>query len=174
MGKDGAERYRVHNLPEYESPGVYELAVAVSPSGLGRGIKADQIVPVYVGQADSARTRLQHYGRRGAHLGKSCSVGNGSELICKGPGLFEEMLARGYTIVYRWAPVSLIYVVLISWILTGCDDCIVITACYGICVLVAVVSNTMSSFSSIFIEYWYPLFIWKIWSCGVCASSFII
>ncbi|XP_004288923.1 PREDICTED: uncharacterized protein LOC101314605 [Fragaria vesca subsp. vesca] len=104
VGKDGAERYRVHNLPEYESPGVYELAVAVSPSGLGRGIKADQIVPVYVGQADSARTRLQHYGRRGAHLGKSCSVGNGSELICKGPGLFEEMLARGYTIVYRWAP----------------------------------------------------------------------
>ncbi|PRQ46810.1 putative transcription factor HRT family [Rosa chinensis] len=104
-GKDGAERYRVQNLPGNESPGVYELGVAVPPSGSGRGIKADQIVPVYVGQADSARTRLQQYGRTGAHLGRSCS-GNPSEQICKGPGLIEEMLESGYSIVYRWAPMG--------------------------------------------------------------------
>ncbi|XP_050371225.1 protein EFFECTOR OF TRANSCRIPTION 2 isoform X2 [Argentina anserina] len=102
--KDGAERYRVHNLPSDESPGVYELGVAVLPSGSGRVIKADQIVPVYVGQADNVTTRLRQYGRTGAHLGKSCSFGNRYELICKGPGLFQQMLARGYTIVYRWAP----------------------------------------------------------------------
>ncbi|XP_061994908.1 protein EFFECTOR OF TRANSCRIPTION 2-like [Rosa rugosa] len=104
-GKDGAERYRVQNLPGNESPGVYELGVAVPHSGSGRGIKADQIVPVYVGQADSARTRLQQYGRTGAHLGRSCS-GNPSEQICKGPGLIEEMLDGGYSIVYRWAPMG--------------------------------------------------------------------
>nr|XP_011459781.1 PREDICTED: uncharacterized protein LOC101314891 isoform X3 [Fragaria vesca subsp. vesca] len=100
LGKEGAERYRVYNLPRDESPGVYELGVAVSRSGLGRGVEADRIVPVYLGQADSVRTRLQQYGRTGAHLGKCCS----SERIRKGPGLFEEMLGRGYPIVYRWAP----------------------------------------------------------------------
>ncbi|KAM5547427.1 protein EFFECTOR OF TRANSCRIPTION 2-like [Rosa sericea] len=106
VGKEGAERYRVHNLPRNESPGVYELGVAVLRSGSGRGIKADKIVPVYLGQADSVRTRLRQYGRTGAHLGKCCSVGIPSERIRKGPGLFEEMLARGYPIVYRWAPMG--------------------------------------------------------------------
>ncbi|PRQ46811.1 putative transcription factor HRT family [Rosa chinensis] len=106
VGKEGAERYRVHNLPRNESPGVYELGVAVLRSGLGRGIEADKIVPVYLGQADSVRTRLQQYGRTGAHLGKCCSVGIPSERIRKGPGLFEQILARGYPIVYRWAPMG--------------------------------------------------------------------
>ncbi|XP_061994992.1 protein EFFECTOR OF TRANSCRIPTION 2-like [Rosa rugosa] len=109
VGKEGAERYRVQNLPRNESPGVYELGVAVlrGGTGLGRGIEADKIVPVYLGQADSVRTRLQQYGRTGAHLGKCCcSVGIPSERIRKGPGLFEEMLARGYPIVYRWAPMG--------------------------------------------------------------------
>ncbi|XP_050376351.1 protein EFFECTOR OF TRANSCRIPTION 2-like [Argentina anserina] len=102
-GKEGAERYRVHNMPKDESPGLYELGVAV---WRGRGTGSDKVVPVYLGQADSVRTRLQQYGRTGAHLGKCCAVGNTSERLRKGPGLFEEMLARGYPIVYRWAPME--------------------------------------------------------------------
>ncbi|XP_050121398.1 protein EFFECTOR OF TRANSCRIPTION 2-like [Malus sylvestris] len=89
LGKEGAERYRVHNLPEKESPDVYELGVS-GCSSQGREIgKHDPgcIVPVYLGQADNVRTRLQQYGRSGAHLGKE----------------FEDLLSRGNSIAYRWA-----------------------------------------------------------------------
>lgn len=90
LGEEGAERYRVDNLPECESPGLYELGIAGLHSGLGRQIEPDQIIPVYLGQADSVRTRLQQYGRTGSHLGSN----------------FEEILAKGYPIVYRWAPMG--------------------------------------------------------------------
>ncbi|KAK9947927.1 hypothetical protein M0R45_003522 [Rubus argutus] len=103
LGKEGAERYRLHNLPKSESPGLYELGIAVLRGGLGRQIEPDQIVPVYLGQADSVRTRLQQYGRTGAHLG---SIGHPSDRSRKGPGFFEEVLARGYPVVYRWAPMG--------------------------------------------------------------------
>lgn len=68
------------------------------------------IVPVYVGKSDNIRTRLQQYGRVGAHLENDCS---NSELhvhenVCgsKRAGLFTEIFSRGFSIVYRWAPVS--------------------------------------------------------------------
>ncbi|KAF3439581.1 hypothetical protein FNV43_RR17859 [Rhamnella rubrinervis] len=113
LGKDGAERYRVHNLPTSSSPGVYELAIAVSHTGLGRKIvklDPERIVVVYLGQAENLRTRLQHYGRTGAHLGNSYSTDHPTDCKTvssqKGPGLFEEILSRGYPIVFRWAPMQ--------------------------------------------------------------------
>lgn len=113
LGKEGAERYRVYNLPKDSGPGVYELGIAVSRTGLGREIgklDPERIVVVYLGQADSVRTRLQRYGRSGAHLGNSYSTGFPNDCktaLQKGPGLFEEILLRGYPIVFRWAPVSI-------------------------------------------------------------------
>ncbi|VVA10385.1 PREDICTED: EFFECTOR OF [Prunus dulcis] len=109
LGIEGAERYRVHNLPEKESPGVYELGIAVLRTGLGREIgklDPDYIVPVYLGQADNVRTRLQQYGRSGAHLGNGCPTGHPSDRVQKGPGLFAEILSRDYPVVYRWAPME--------------------------------------------------------------------
>lgn len=71
----------------------------------------ERIVVVYLGQAENVRTRLQHYGRTGAHLGNRYSTGQPTDCktatLQKGPGLFEEILSRGYPIVFRWAPVSI-------------------------------------------------------------------
>ncbi|KAM1155637.1 hypothetical protein ACFX13_027099 [Malus domestica] len=111
LGKEGAERYRVHNLPKKESPGVYELGISVSRTSLGREIgklNPDYIVPVYLGQADNVRTRLQQYGRSGSHLGNGSVTGHPTDRVRKekGPGLFVEILSRGYPIVYRWAPME--------------------------------------------------------------------
>ena len=93
---------------------MYELGIAASRTGLGREIgklDPDRIVVVYLGQADNVRTRLQHYGRSGSHLGNSSSTGPPADCKAvgqqKGPGLFEEILARGYPIVFRWANVSI-------------------------------------------------------------------
>lgn len=109
-GKEGSARYRIHNLPEKSCPGVYELAIAVSSSALGRGIyklAPDRIVVVYLGQADNVRARLQHYGRSGSHLGNSgCFDYSIDASIQKGRPLFREIFSQGYPIVYRWAPVS--------------------------------------------------------------------
>ncbi|CAN6699319.1 unnamed protein product [Malus baccata var. baccata] len=110
LGKEGAERYRVHNLPKKESPGVYELGVS-GCSSQGREIgKLDPgcVVPVYLGQADNVRTRLQQYGRSGAHLGNGSSTGHPTDSVQKekGRGLFEDLLSSGYPIVYRWAPME--------------------------------------------------------------------
>lgn len=111
LGKEGAARYRLHNLPKSSGPGVYELGIAVSHTGLGREVNKldrDRIVVVYLGQADNVRTRLQHYGRTGAHLGNSYpnAYPNDSKSVSlqKGPQLFEETSKRGYPIVFRWAP----------------------------------------------------------------------
>ncbi|XP_038880281.1 protein EFFECTOR OF TRANSCRIPTION 2-like [Benincasa hispida] len=111
LGKEGAERYRIHNLPKVSGPGLYELGIAVSSSGLGREIPkldADWIVVVYLGEADNVRTRLQHYGRSGSHLGNGylCVVDCKVVPLEKGPGLFQEMFSRGYSVVYRWAPMK--------------------------------------------------------------------
>lgn len=112
-GKEGFAKYRIHNLPAKSSPGVYELGIAVSRSGLGRKVNnldPNRIVVVYLGQADNVRTRLQRYGRTGAHLGNSCSSYDPDDCspasIQKGMGLFEEIFSKGYPIIYRWAPVS--------------------------------------------------------------------
>ncbi|KAE8637472.1 hypothetical protein CSA_004505 [Cucumis sativus] len=111
LGKEGAERYRIHNLPKVSGPGLYELGITVSSSGLGREIAkldADWIVVVYLGEADNVRTRLQHYGRSGSHLGNAyfCVVDCKVFPLEKGPSLFQEMFSRGYSIVYRWAPMK--------------------------------------------------------------------
>ena len=76
--------------------------------GLGREISklaphSHRIVVVYLGQADNVRTRLQRYGRTGAHLHSGCSNGSSPQ---KGRPLFEEVFSQGFSIVYRWAPVS--------------------------------------------------------------------
>ncbi|KZV29642.1 hypothetical protein F511_00920 [Dorcoceras hygrometricum] len=100
LGK-GAERYRTHNLPNCTScPGVYELGVGISSPLLGRDkrrLDSRAVVPVYLGQADNVRNRLQQYGREGAHLANPCS---------NGPGLFTEIFSKGVPIVYRWAPMK--------------------------------------------------------------------
>ncbi|XP_030448504.2 protein EFFECTOR OF TRANSCRIPTION 2-like [Syzygium oleosum] len=113
LGKEGATRYRVHNLPKSPGPGIYELGVAASRAKSGRAIaKLDPgfVVVVYLGQADCVKTRLQQYGRSGAHLGKCSSAA--CEIDCKTSsptkqlGLFEEILSRGYPIVFRWASLN--------------------------------------------------------------------
>ena len=112
-GKEGSARYRIHNLPEKLSPGVYELGIAVSRIGLGRKVyklDPDRIVVVYLGKADDVRTRLQQYGRTGAHLSNNCLTSDPDDrnpaCIHKGKGFFEEIFSQGYPIIYRWAPVS--------------------------------------------------------------------
>ncbi|KAI4350726.1 hypothetical protein L6164_005152 [Bauhinia variegata] len=109
-GKEGSARYRIHNLPEKSSAGVYELGIAVTHSRSGRKIKdlaPDEIVVVYLGQADNVRTRLQSYGRTGAHLGNTCSAHDPHDCnhasLQKGSQLFEQIFSQGYPIIYRWA-----------------------------------------------------------------------
>ncbi|CAN1340706.1 Protein EFFECTOR OF TRANSCRIPTION 2 [Linum perenne] len=109
LGKEGAARYRVHNLPLESFAGVYELGIAVRRPGSSRGVEKHDIVVVYLGQAENVRTRLQRYGRTGAHLEISHLTGHWNELkadpiiIHKGTGLFEEIFLRGHSIVFRWA-----------------------------------------------------------------------
>ncbi|KAK4256153.1 hypothetical protein QN277_009058 [Acacia crassicarpa] len=112
-GKEDSARYRIHNLPEKLSPGVYELGIAVSRIGVGRMVyklDPDRIVVVYLGKADNVRTRLQQYGRTGAHLSNNCltSDPDDSNPACtqKGKGFFEEIFSQGYPIIYRWAPMQ--------------------------------------------------------------------
>ncbi|KAK8660054.1 hypothetical protein V6N13_050990 [Hibiscus sabdariffa] len=99
VGK-GVARYRVENLPKSSSSGLYELAIYRTHSStrdhLGK-LDPDRVLVVYLGEADNVRTRLQQYGRTGSHLGRN---GSGD----KGCGCFEDIFARGYSIVYRWAP----------------------------------------------------------------------
>ncbi|XP_073141923.1 protein EFFECTOR OF TRANSCRIPTION 2-like [Henckelia pumila] len=115
LGKEGAERYRTHNLPNCTScPGVYELGVGISRPRHGRDerkLDSSAVVPVYLGQADNVRNRLQQYGREGAHLGNRCSNGEAAGIdqsICsdRDPGLFTEIFSNGFQIVYRWAPMK--------------------------------------------------------------------
>lgn len=61
---------------------------------------------VYLGQADNVRMRLQQYGRTGAHLGNSYANDSNNVSLQKRLGFFDEIFARGYPIVFRWAPVS--------------------------------------------------------------------
>lgn len=114
LGKEGAERYRIQNLPPGISPGLYELGIAVTHTGLGRDVSKlvpDRIIVVYLGQADNIRSRLQHYGRQGAHL-ENNGYYNSQLDDCKdfcskrGSGLFEEIFSRGFPIVFRWAPMK--------------------------------------------------------------------
>lgn len=110
-GKEGAERYRTQNLPTYTSPGVYELGIAMSAANPPREIDTSSVIPVYLGQADNVRARVQKYGRHGAHLQNSSYSLH----------LFSDIFSKGLSIVYRWAPVSSLFNTfrfIISFILT--------------------------------------------------------
>lgn len=109
LGKDGSERYRIHNLPlSCSCPGIYELGVAPSVNSKGhdlRNLDPGRIIVVYLGQADNVRTRLQQYGRAGSHLenGNFAAISVGNNVSFEGSGLFKEIFARGFSIVFRWA-----------------------------------------------------------------------
>ncbi|KAL1531371.1 protein EFFECTOR OF TRANSCRIPTION 2-like [Salvia divinorum] len=113
-GKEGVERYRTQNLPNWTScPGVYELGIATSSPQSGketRKLDSASVIPVYLGQADNLRTRLQQYGRDGAHLENGCAtsktVNCQSVSSHKGLGLFTDIFSRGLPIVYRCAPIK--------------------------------------------------------------------
>ncbi|KAG0631666.1 hypothetical protein M758_1G270800 [Ceratodon purpureus] len=133
-GKDGIDRYHLHNLPaSHFGPGVYELGVTApswsptSHSQRTRALKREDVMAVYVGQADNIRLRLQKYGQAGSHLegsrssklyqGDDDSVDGGtsgsfrSKVAAesgirksnKGPRLFSEVFALGSSIAFRWA-----------------------------------------------------------------------
>lgn len=107
--KEGAERYRTQNLPNCAScPGIYELGIAVSlPRTEGKRssrLGSRSIIPVYLGQADNVRTRLQQYGRDGAHLENGWS--NGEQDDHKVLGLFSNIFSLGFAIAFRWAPMD--------------------------------------------------------------------
>ncbi|KAL8464018.1 hypothetical protein ACS0TY_033811 [Phlomoides rotata] len=99
IGKEGAEKYRTQNLPNWTCcPGVYELGIATSRRET-RKLDSSSVVPVYIGQAENLRTRLQQYGRDGNHLENGCSNN-------KGPRLFADIFSRRLPIVYRCAPMK--------------------------------------------------------------------
>ncbi|KAH7854982.1 hypothetical protein Vadar_019855 [Vaccinium darrowii] len=108
LRKEGAERYRVHNLPNCSScSGIYELGIVIPQAHSGRktgNLDPELIIPVYLGQADNVRTRLQCYGREGAHLENGNSNSQVNDFVQQRRGLFSEAFSRGYSIVYRWAP----------------------------------------------------------------------
>ncbi|CAM8935637.1 unnamed protein product [Rhodiola kirilowii] len=113
LGKEGAMRYRIHNLPKSLEPGVYELGIAVYRIGLGRDIRKldpSRIVVVYLGQAANVRSRLQSYGQSGSHLAKKNAISKSNchfdDTVPIGTGLFDEIFSRGYPIVFRWHPMS--------------------------------------------------------------------
>lgn len=109
-GKEGAERYRIHNLPNFTScSGIYELGVGVSKTLSGREtskLDLNHIVPVYIGQADNIRTRLQQYGREGAHLENGKFATELNDSVVQGLRLLSDVFSRGYYILYRCAPMK--------------------------------------------------------------------
>ncbi|KAF5776227.1 putative transcription factor HRT family [Helianthus annuus] len=109
LNKEGAERYRTHNLPNCSScPGLYELGIAVSVTRkqgkIVSKLNSKNVIPVYLGQADNVRTRLQQYGRDGAHLENGLS--NGEQNDRKVLGLFSDVFSYGFAIAFRWAPME--------------------------------------------------------------------
>ncbi|KAJ0724153.1 putative transcription factor HRT family [Helianthus annuus] len=109
LNKEGAERYRTQNLPNCSScPGLYELGIAVSVTRkqgkIVSKLNSKNVIPVYLGQADNVRTRLQQYGRDGAHLENGLS--NGEQNDRKVLGLFSDIFSYGFAIAFRWAPME--------------------------------------------------------------------
>ncbi|KAG1331720.1 putative protein EFFECTOR OF TRANSCRIPTION 2 [Cocos nucifera] len=110
LGKDGVERYRIHNIPIHSAcPGLYELGIASNPGGEDNRTRrhaAEDVIVVYLGQADNVRTRLQQYGRAGAHLDHRNSSTSADKIVFpftqSGPGLFKEIFSRGHSIMFRW------------------------------------------------------------------------
>lgn len=109
LNKEGVERYRTQNIPNCSScAGIYELGIVVSLSRTNEKtsskLTSKNIIPVYLGQADNVRTRLQQYGRDGAHLENGLS--NGEQCDRKVLGLFSDIFSYGFAIAFRWAPME--------------------------------------------------------------------
>nr|XP_043624568.1 protein EFFECTOR OF TRANSCRIPTION 2-like [Erigeron canadensis]XP_043624569.1 protein EFFECTOR OF TRANSCRIPTION 2-like [Erigeron canadensis] len=109
LNKEGVERYRTCNLPNCAScPGIYELGILVSPrrkeENASSKLSFKNVIPVYLGQADNVRTRMQQYGRDGDHLENGLS--NGEQNDRKVLGLFSDIFAYGFAIAFRWAPMD--------------------------------------------------------------------
>ncbi|XP_013607087.1 PREDICTED: uncharacterized protein LOC106313735 [Brassica oleracea var. oleracea] len=110
-GKDGVARYRVQNLPRRSCPGLYELGVVVIGHDQARKLDSDDVLAAYLGQAE--RSRLQSYGRSGAHLR---NVSNNNLNHCEAiespdkkavtTGLFEDIFIKDGSVLYRWAPMG--------------------------------------------------------------------
>ncbi|KAJ4892420.1 effector of transcription2 [Raphanus sativus] len=104
-GKDGVGRYRVQNLPSRSCPGLYELGVVVV--AVNGKLDSDDVLAAYLGQAESVRSRLQCYGRSGAHFR---NLNNNLDGCCESPdkkaGLFEDIFMKHGSVVYRWAPMG--------------------------------------------------------------------
>ncbi|VVB16240.1 unnamed protein product [Arabis nemorensis] len=112
-GKDGVGRYRVQNLPCKSCPGLYELGVAVIGKDQCRKLDSDDVLAAYLGQAESVRSRLQRYGRSGAHLRNVNNLNvcesEAIESIDKKvvtAGLFEDIFSKEGSVLYRWAPMG--------------------------------------------------------------------
>ncbi|CAA7062498.1 unnamed protein product [Microthlaspi erraticum] len=104
-GKDGVCRYRVQNLPRKSCPGLYELGVAVVGHDQARKLDSEDVLAAYLGQAESVRSRLQRYGRSGAHL-RNVNDCETTESPDKKAGLFEDIFAKDGSVVFRWAPMG--------------------------------------------------------------------
>lgn len=100
---------------------MYELGVGVISQDQGRKLEPDDVLAAYLGQAESVRSRLQRYGRSGAHLRNVNSL-NDCETIdspvkkAVTGGLFEDIFSKGGSILYRWAPVSIYTCLVIFYI----------------------------------------------------------
>ncbi|XP_010539392.1 PREDICTED: protein EFFECTOR OF TRANSCRIPTION 2 [Tarenaya hassleriana] len=113
-GKDGATRYRVQNLPCKSCPGLYELGVGIIGHDQARQVDSHDVLVAYLGQAESVRSRLQCYGRSGAHLknvnltcdNNGCELDESLDRKAVTAGLFEDIFSKGGSILYRWAPMK--------------------------------------------------------------------
>ncbi|KAI5056308.1 hypothetical protein GOP47_0028126 [Adiantum capillus-veneris] len=130
-GQEGAERYKLHNLPTKNCfhSGVYELALYLEKSTSRSIKKGARVVPVYVGHTENVRARLQDYGRDGSHLecphaNRKCQqcknphitvyqtnlgsleriVVTSNQELCSSPRLLTRSFDEGYSIAFRWTP----------------------------------------------------------------------
>lgn len=112
-GKDGVARYRVQNLPRRSCPGLYELGVAVIGHDQARKLDSDDVLAAYLGQAESVRSRLQSYGRSGAHLRNVNNNVESPDKKAVTTGLFEDIFFKDGSVLYRWAPVFILSLLLL-------------------------------------------------------------
>ncbi|CAM6034449.1 unnamed protein product [Sphagnum compactum] len=114
-GKEDVERYRAHNLPGSNwGPGVYELGLAMpewaamNEQRVGlkkkeKKLRPQNVMVVYVGNAEHIRHRLQRYGEADSeYFYKSSSTEQGVRKSSRGPRLFSEVFTLGCAIAFRW------------------------------------------------------------------------
>ncbi|CAK9234855.1 unnamed protein product [Sphagnum troendelagicum] len=114
-GKEDVEKYRAHNLPGSNwGPGVYELGLAMpewtamNEQRIGlkkkeKKLRPQNVMVVYVGNAEHIRQRLQRYGEADSeYFYKSSSTEHGVRKSSRGPRLFSEVFTLGCAIAFRW------------------------------------------------------------------------